>query len=316
MPIPAPPVETAPQPDTLRRPLIDRMLRHLPASGMVSPSSVPGLMLLRQDQPEDTICSVYQPCVALVLQGRKQVSFGPRTLHYDAQHFFVTPLDLPSVATILDASPQRPFLSVGMLLDLRLLTSMILEGVASPPPPDDADRHAMCTGRVDAALLGPFDRLVALLDEPAHAPALAPLVQREITYRLLSGEAGWRLRQIAAVGSQGHQVSRAIALLRERFGEPLRIEDLARTAHMSTSGLHHHFKALTGMSPLQYQKQLRLAEARRLMLAERLDAATAAFRVGYESPSQFSREYSRQFGAPPVRDIARLRSLPQASDNP
>ena len=192
------------------------------------------------------------------------------------------------------------------------IATLILEGVVSPAPPLAGERHAMATGRLDLSLLDAFGRLLALADEPLHAPVLAPLIQREITYRLLSGVAGWRLRQIAAVDSQGHQISRAIDLLKGRYAETLRIEDLAREAHMSVSSLHHHFKALTAMSPLQYQKELRLAEARRLMLAERLDAAAAAYRVGYESASQFSREYSRRFGAPPMRDIAGMRSALQA----
>jgi AraC-like DNA-binding protein len=306
---PRPPVDDlAP----LRQPLVERLLRRAPAGELLHPPAVPGLMLARIDHAEDMVCSVYQPCVVLVVQGRKRVTIGDQTLHYDPQHYFVTPLELPSLATILDASPQAPFLSMALQLDLRLVASMVLEGVASPAPPDGGERRAMSTGRLDAPLLDAFGRLLALVEEPSHAPVLAPLVQREITYRLLTGEAGWRLRQIAAVDSQGHQVSRAIDLLKRRFTEALRIEDLARAAHMSVSSLHHHFKALTGMSPLQFQKQLRLAEARRLMLGERLDAASAAYRVGYESPSQFSREYSRHFGAPPVRDIARLRELADA----
>jgi len=291
----------------LRRPLAERLLRHARAGEIVIPPALPDLMLMRLDGGQ-TVCGIYEPCVALIVQGRKRVSIGEHTFHYDEQHYFVTPLDVPALATILNASPQAPFLSVAFRLDLQLVASMMLEGVASPAPPaGDNERHAMSTGRLDAGLLDAFRRLVELVDAPAHAPVLAPLVQREITYRLLTGEAGWRLRQIAAVDSQGSQVSRAIDLLRSRFSEPMRIEDLARAAHMSVSSLHHHFKALTGMSPLQFQKQLRLGEARRLMLAERVDAATAAYRVGYESASQFSREYGRQFGAPPMRDISALR---------
>lgn len=296
----------------LRRPLAERLLRHARPGEIISPPALPELMLMRLDRVDEMICGAYEPCVVLVVQGRKRVSIGDQTLHYDPQRFFVTSLDLPCLASILDASPEAPFLSMALRLDLRLVASMVLEGVDSPAPPPGGERRAMSTGRLDAPLLDAFGRLLALLDEPDHAPMLAPLVQREITYRMLSGEAGWRLRQIAAVDSQGHQVSRAIELLKERYCEALRIEDLARAAHMSVSSLHHHFKSLTGMSPLQFQKQLRLAEARRLMLGERADAATAAYRVGYESPSQFSREYSRHFGAPPMRDIARLREVTEA----
>jgi transcriptional regulator GlxA family with amidase domain len=188
-----------------------------------------------------------------------------------------------------------------------------MDGHVPPPRPQSAER-AMATGRVTAPLLSAFQRLVELLDEPASIPALASLVQREILYRLLMSEQGDRLRQIGAAGSQSHQISRAIDWLKAHFAEVLRIDALAEMVRMSPSTFHHHFRALTAMSPLQYQKWLRLNEARRLMLAESLDASTAAFRVGYESPSQFSREYSRQFGAPPMRDIAGLRGQAVAAD--
>jgi AraC-like DNA-binding protein len=168
----------------------------------------------------------------------------------------------------------------------------------------------MATGAVTLPLLDAFRRLLDLAEQPGDAPMLAPLVRREIFYRLLVGEGGARLREIASIDSQGHQIARAIDRLKTHYAEPLRVEVLARDARMSVSTFHHHFKALTAMSPLQYQKRLRLTEARRLMLAENLDASTAAYRVGYESASQFSREYSRQFGAPPTRDIAGLRALP------
>jgi AraC-like DNA-binding protein len=165
----------------------------------------------------------------------------------------------------------------------------------------------MMLGEVTLPLLGAFQRLSDLLDAAEDIPILAPGIQREIIYRLLVGDQGGRLRQIATVGSQSQQIARAIDWLKNNFTRPLRIDDLAAQARMSTSTFHHHFRSMTALSPLQYQKQLRLQEARRLMLAERLDAATAAFQVGYESPSQFSREYSRLFGAPPLRDVASLR---------
>lgn len=291
-----------------RQRLIDKLLRHSRSGEVLNHPALPSLMLVRQDEVQQSICAVYEPCVALVVQGRKSVDIGDRTLTYDAHSCFVTPLDLPAVATILEASPERPFLSMALRIDMREVAELLLEGAlpAAPRVSDDlrADTRAMATTVITAPLLDAFDRLLGLLDEPGHARPLAPLIQREITYRLLTGEVGWRVRQIATADSQGQLVARAIGLLRERYTEPLRIEDLARAANMGVSTLHHHFKALTGMSPLQFQKQLRLAEARRLMLGERLDASTAAYRVGYESPSQFSREYSRQFGAPPMRDIA------------
>lgn len=291
-----------------RQRLIDKLLRHSRSGEVLNHAALPALITVRQDEVQSSICGVYEPCVALVLQGRKSVAIGDRTLTYDAHSCFVTPLDLPGVATILDASPERPFLSLALRIDMREVAELMLEGALPPAPRASsdtrADTRAMATTTITPPLLDAFDRLLALLDEPGHARPLAPLIQREITYRLLTGEVGWRVRQIATADGQGQQVARAIGLLRARYTEPLRIEDLARAANLGVSTLHHHFKALTGMSPLQYQKQLRLAEARRLMLAERLDASTAAYRVGYESPSQFSREYSRQFGAPPMRDIA------------
>ncbi|MFT3953688.1 MAG: AraC family transcriptional regulator [Piscinibacter sp.] len=291
-----------------RQRLIDKLLRHSRCGEVLDHPALPSLITVRQDEVQRSVCGVYEPCVALVVQGRKSVDIGDRTLVYDAHSCFVTPLDLPGVATILEASAEKPFLSLALRIDMREVATLLLEGALPPAPRLSGDTRAMATTVITAPLLDAFDRLLGLLDAPGDARTLAPLIQREITYRLLTGEVGWRLRQIATADSQGQQVARAIELLRGRYTEPLRIEDLARAANMGVSTLHHHFKALTGMSPLQYQKQLRLAEARRLMLAERLDASTAAYRVGYESPSQFSREYSRQFGAPPMRDIAGMRA--------
>lgn len=294
--------------EALRQSLIGRLMRHGEPGRLCQPAALPGVMLLHRPASDGRACAVYQPLVALVVQGRKRVSFGSEAWDYGPDRCFITSLDLPAQAEVLEASPQRPFLSLALRLDMREIATLVLEGVV-PLPPAGGDRRAMSTCQVDRPLLDAFDRLLALLDEPVHAPVLAPMICREITYRLLTGEVGWRLRQIAAVDSQGHQISRAIALLRARYAQPLRMEDLAREAGMSVSSFHHHFKALTGMSPLQFQKQLRLGEARRLMLTEHLDAASAAYRVGYESASQFSREYGRQFGAPPMRDITALRLL-------
>lgn len=292
----------------LRASLAAHIVRHTADGAMRRPPAIPGLMLMRNDLPYANGCGVYEPCVALIVQGSKRVMLGEESLVYGPDRYLIASVDLPVTATLLEASPERPYLAVALNLDWREIASLMLDEpkpAATAPPA--RNHRAMTTGLVNAPLLDAFNRLLGLLDQPEHIPALAPMIMREIQYRLLVGESGSRLREMATINSQGHQISRAIAQLKERFAQPLRIEDLAREASMSVSSYHHHFKAMTAMSPLQYQKQLRLNEARRLMLAENLDASSAAFRVGYESPSQFSREYSRQFGAPPSRDMADLR---------
>lgn len=296
----------------LRMQLVARVTRHVPEAGLHDWPELPGFRVYRSDQLEGTVCGVYEPCVALILQGRKRVVLGNDMFVYGPRHYLITSLDLPTLATILEASPQRPYLALVLRLDLREIAGLLLSGAVQPRVPPPREAPAMATGAVTLPLLDAFRRLIELLDQRDDAPLLAPLVYREIFYRLLVGEGGARLREIASVDSQGHQIARAIDRLKKHYSEPLRVEALARDVRMSVSTFHHHFKALTAMSPLQFQKRLRLTEARRLMLAENLDASTAAYRVGYESPSQFSREYSRQFGAPPTRDIAGLRAMPAA----
>lgn len=300
-----------------RHALVPRITRFAPQAGMHQHPALPGLLVFRADSLNGSVCGVYEPSVALIVQGSKRVVLGADTLVYDSGRYLVTSLDLPAVATILEASPEQPYLALVLRLDLREIAGLMLSGqlpvhpapaLAGRVPREPGEHRAMAIGRVTLPLLDAFGRLLDLLQQPESLPVLGPLVQREIHYRLLMGEQGGRLRQIAAVGSQGHQIARAIDSLKTRYAEPLRVEDLAREVRMSVSTFHHQFKALTAMSPLQYQKQMRLTEARRLMLADHLDASTAAYRVGYESPSQFSREYSRQFGAPPTRDIAGLRA--------
>jgi AraC-like DNA-binding protein len=227
---------------------------------------------------------------------------------YDPQHFLITSVDLPSVWQIIEASREKPCLGLMLKLDQREISQLMVDSHLPPPRAQQSSR-GMATGEINLPLLTAFQRLINLLDEPKDIPILAPLIQREISYRLLVGDQGVRLRQMASVGSQSHQIARAIDWLKGNFSQQLRIDDLARQVNMSASTFHHHFRALTAMSPLQYQKWLRLNEARRLMLTARLDATTVAFQVGYESPSQFSREYSRLFGAPPLRDITNLRQL-------
>ncbi|HXH05250.1 MAG TPA: AraC family transcriptional regulator [Vicinamibacterales bacterium] len=260
----------------------------------------------REARTEPCACRV-EPALVLVVQGAKQLLIGGRPYPYDVERFVITSLDLPARSQVLEASPERPCLGLVLKLDLRLLAELIAHGGLPAPRDKPAEGSAMLGG-VTPPLLEACARLVALLDEDATTQAvLAPLVVREIHFRLLRSEAAVRLWQIAAIGTPGQRIARALEWIRRHYAEPMRIGQLAAHVQMSPSSLHEHFKQLTAMTPLQYQKWLRLNEARRLMVNEGLDAATTAFRVGYESASQFSREYARLFGAPPRRDIEALK---------
>ena len=270
-------------------------------------TAIPGLSLYRRDEPTQPMSGMYEPSICLIAQGAKRVLLGDETYVYDAQHFLITSVNLPTVAQIIKASRERPWLGLKLKLDQREISQLMVDSNL-PPLRTQQSSRGMAIGEVTLPLISAFQRLVDLLAERKDIPILAPIIQREIVYRLLVGDQGARLRQMASAGSQSQQIARAIDWLKSHFTNPVRIEDLATQVNMSTSTFHHHFRALTAMSPLQYQKWLRLNEARRLMLSERLDATSAAFEVGYQSPSQFSREYSRSFGAPPLRDITNLRT--------
>ena len=269
-------------------------------------TAFPALTLFRRSTPGAQFHGVYEPAVSLIAQGAKRVIVGDDTFDYDHAHCLVTSVDVPVISQVMRASPDEPYLGVVLDIDPRRIREIMAEPGLPPPRPVPLGR-GMAVGPLSVAILDAVLRLVRLLDTPQDIPVLGPLIEREILYRLLTGEQGMRLRHIALADSQTDQVAKAIDWIRKNFAEPLRIERLARHVHMSASALHHNFKTITGMSPLQYQKRLRLQEARRLMLAEALDAAPAARQVGYESPSQFCREYGRLFGAPPRRDIAQLR---------
>ena len=271
-------------------------------------TAIPALTLVRRDKPTETTSYMHEPSICLIVQGAKRVLLGEDIYVYDAHRFLLTSVDLPIVAEVLEASPQKPYLGLMLKLDQREIAQLMVDSSLPPPRVRQEDR-GMAIGEVTVPLLSAFKRLIDLLDAPEDIPVLAPLVQREILYRLLMGDQGPRLRQIAAAGCKSHQIAKAIDWLKANFAQTLRIDDLAAHTRMSTSAFHHHFRALTAMSPLQYQKWLRLHEARKLMFTEQLDAANAAFQVGYESPSQFSREYSRLFGAPPLRDIKNLQQV-------
>ena len=277
------------------------------------PTAIAGLGFFRREQPSPPVVCMVEPCIVLVARGEKRMWIGGEGYPYDASRFLITSLDLPANSEVLVASPEQPCLGLTLKLDLRMLAELIAQG-GLPPRRDRAVGTSVGISAATPALLASFGRLLALLDEPEAIPVLAPLIQREIHYRLLMSDQAARLRQITSVDGQGYRIAKAIDWLKLNYALPLRVEELAARVQMSPPTFHHHFRQLTAMSPLQYQKWLRLNEARRLMLNEHLDVSSAAFKVGYESPSQFSREYSRLFGVPPKRDMTVLRGRSNDTD--
>jgi AraC-like DNA-binding protein len=270
-------------------------------------TDIPGLTLHRRTAPTAPCSTTYAAGVTVIAQGRKRVELGRNIFIYDASRFLLTSVDLPVVSRVIEASETAPCLAVSLKLEMPVVRELLSREeiqVAEAP----SDSPGMATGETTVEFLSACCRLVDLLDTPRDIPFLHGLIQREIIYRILRSAEGARLRAIATQGEQSHRTARAIAWIRANYAKPLRLEDLAEIAGMGVSTLHHHFRVLTAMSPIQYQKQIRLQAARGRMLMDGLDAASAAFEVGYESASQFNREYSRFFGQPPMRDIRTLRS--------
>jgi AraC-like DNA-binding protein len=297
------PQHLSPQLDELAA-LIERFV---PGDG-IHQTAIQRVGLIRASGQGEPICAVQQSALCIIAQGSKRLILGEELYIYDRSRYLVASVDLPVTAQVLRATSRAPYLCFRLDLDPGEIASLILQA-GLPAPGQKPSSRGLFLGQACPLMLDAVLRLLRLLDSPEDIPALAPLAEREILYRLLKSEQGWRLSQAAAAHSHTQRIARAIDWLKDHFAEPLRIEDFAHEMHMSASSLHHHFKSVTAMSPLQYQKQLRLQEARRLLLSEDVDAATAGHRVGYESPSQFSREYSRLFGAPPARDLRRLRDL-------
>ena len=268
---------------------------------------IPGLTLHRRTAPTAPCPTTYEPGVTVIAQGRKRVELGRTAFIYDASRYLLTSVDLPIVSRVVEASAEVPCLAMALKLEMPMVRELLsreeIQVVETP-----SAKPAMGTGVTTPEFLSACCRLLDLLERPEDLPFLSGLIQREIVYRILRGAEGARLRAIATLGDQSQRTAKAIAWIKANFAKPLRVEDLAQIAGMGVSTLHHHFRTLTAMSPLQYQKQLRLNAARARMLVEGLDAASAAFEVGYESASQFNREYSRFFGQPPMRDIRTLRS--------
>ena len=289
--------------------LVDRMAAAVRTDGIVEP--FPGFRLSRASSPTEPVRSVYQPSFCFVAQGSKRALLGEEVFRYDPDHYMIYTVDLPLTFQVEEASEERPYLGFQLDLEPALVASVIVEsGIRIKK--GEASTKAMNVSSVDADLLDGILRLVRLIEAPAGRKVLAPLIIKEIIYRLLIGGQGARLSHIVSSGGDTRRISKAIGHLREHFDEQLKMDEIARELGMSVSGFHHHFKSVTSMSPLQFQKHLRLQEARRLMLGEDMDAASAGFRVGYQDPSHFSRDYKRHFGAPPHGDIASLLSSLEA----
>jgi len=270
-------------------------------------TQIPGASLHRRTAPTPPCRMTYHPGVIVVAQGSKQVNLGRTSLIYDESRFVVTAVDLPIVSWVAQATEEVPCLALSIKLDMSMVRELLSrEEIHIEEAPSDSP--AISIGETTPEFLNACCRLVDLLENPQDIPFLSGLIQREIIYRVLRGRVGARLRGVATLGDQSHRTAKAIAWIAANYAKPLRVEDLAQVASMGVSTLHHHFRMLTAMSPLQYQKQLRLQSARSLMLNNGLDAASAAFEVGYESATQFNREYSRFFGQPPMRDVRALLS--------
>lgn len=288
-----------------RQELAERIAFHCPEDGVREAAK--SLYLVRLSNPSPPIHGLYSPAICLIAQGAKEVHLGEQCFRYDPANYLIGALDVPITSQIVEATTEKPYLSLKLELEPALVASVCIE--AGTAASSDHSVHSMNVSKLDCELLDAFVRLVRLLDKPADYAVVSPLVIREIVYRLLSTEQGPRLKQMAVFNGHAHRIARAVETLRSKFNQPLRIEDLAGELGMSVSSFHQHFKTATSMSPLQFQKHLRLQEARRLMLSEGLDAGSSAEQVGYDDASQFSREYKRLFGEAPTRDMARFRQL-------
>lgn len=271
-------------------------------------TAIPGLELHRWESPTEPHSYMFSPHLCLIAQGVKRILLGEENYVYDAQSFVVSSVELPLVSTILEATPEKPYLGLTLELDLQEISGLMLHDSLASRQQHPAGR-GIGVSKMTPALLNAVERLLELLETPADIPVFLPLVRQEIYYRLLMDEQGSRLRQMVMAESRSYQIAKAIDWMKKHIDRPLSIGELASRAGMSPSSFHQHFRTLTAISPLQFQKRIRLNEARRLMLVENMDAGNASFRVGYESPTQFSREYKRMFGNPPRTDIKRLQAV-------
>lgn len=269
---------------------------------------IDGLVLTRASQPVMPHHRIYKPTICLVAQGAKKIATGDRVLDYGENQLLIVTVEIPAAGQIVAASPDRPYLGLNIDFDPAIMRE-VMDEMASPPKPAGDGIATVFVQDLDATLEDCIRRLLQLLDRPGAIPVLSRSIMREICYWLLTGPNGREICKLALPGSHTRRVADAIYKLRDNFSEPVRIDELAAIARMSPSSFHQHFKTLTSMTPLQYQKHMRLLEARRLMVADGASVTTAAYQVGYESASQFSREYSRMFGVPPKRDVTDIKAL-------
>lgn len=295
--------------DADRAELAERIAHSMPRDGMADLQ--PGLNIARFSRPTDLHHGFLEPCFCVIAQGAKTLTLGEDVLRYDSAHYMIATVGVPMTAQVVEASLRRPYLSMRLILDPAVVASVVVESDLGELHGKSSVR-ALDVSPLDADLLNATLRLMRQIERPRDYRVLAPLAIREIVYRLLTGPQGGRMRHLATTGGRAHRMTRAVEKLRENFDKPLRIDAMARELGMSQSTFHAHFKSVTSMSPLQFQKQLRLQEARRLMLSEDLDAAETGYRVGYDDASHFSRDYKRHFGEPPGRDVEQMRRLAKA----
>jgi AraC-like DNA-binding protein len=289
-----------------RAELVERLAKAIPKDGVEE--SMPGIKLARASEPTDRVNGVTKPSLCMIAQGAKEVTLGDSVYRYDSQHYMIATVDIPVTGRVVEASRSLPYLSIRLDLDPTMVGSIMVESGMSSPN-NHSDARAMYVSPLDSDLLDAIVRLMRLFGTPYEARVLMPMVRREIIFRLLMGSQGDRLRHLPMLGGHTNRIAQAAERLRKNFDKPLSIEGLAKELGMSSSGFHHHFKTVMDMSPLQFQKVIRLQEARNLMLGDNLDASSAGYRVGYDDPSHFSRDYKKHFGNSPLRDVERLRSM-------
>ncbi len=268
-------------------------------------TGIPGVVMVSGEIPEHQLAAVYEPMINLILQGGKTLNIGDQVYHYDTANYFVMSIDTPATGTVHQAGPGRPYMSVALTLDPTRVADLLMDVPMQPNTGSQRGGYSVCS--VTPELLDAWLRLLRLMTRPADIAALAPAYEREILYRVLQGPQGWMLRDIAAPDSALSQVRSAICWIRAHYAETVEVEQLARMTSMSVSAFHRHFKAVTAMSPIQFQKRIRLLQARQLLISQSVNASSVAYDVGYESASQFTREYARFFGLPPARDAAQIR---------